>query len=112
MEQIKLIVTDMDGTFLNSSHEMSPEFAEVYKELKKKYCICTRKRKTDAGITHYFVEIESEIGFIAENGGMLSIKIRSFLPIHWNTNILWKSSKLFVKYQAPKLYYLLKNGLL
>lgn len=35
MEQIKLIVTDMDGTFLNSSHEMSPEFSEVYKELKK-----------------------------------------------------------------------------
>nr|WP_262696776.1 HAD hydrolase family protein [Chryseobacterium sp. 3008163] len=35
MKDIKMIVTDMDGTFLNSKHEVSPEFPEIYEELKK-----------------------------------------------------------------------------
>jgi hydroxymethylpyrimidine pyrophosphatase-like HAD family hydrolase len=35
MTDIKLIVTDMDGTFLNSNYEISPEFPKVFEELKK-----------------------------------------------------------------------------
>ncbi|WP_426478421.1 Cof-type HAD-IIB family hydrolase [Chryseobacterium sp. CBSDS_008] len=75
MEQIKLIVTDMDGTFLNSSHEMSPEFSDVYKELKKRNILFVpASGRQMPGITHYFGEIESEIGFIAENGGYVIYK--------------------------------------
>lgn len=51
MDDIRMIVTDMDGTFLNSEHEVSPEFPEVYEELKKKYLICSGQWKTDA--RHY-----------------------------------------------------------
>ena len=36
MTDIKLIVTDMDGTFLNSNYEVSPEFTEIYTELKRR----------------------------------------------------------------------------
>ena len=34
MTDIKLIVTDMDGTFLNSNYEVSPEFTEIYKDFR------------------------------------------------------------------------------
>ena len=36
MKDIKLIITDMDGTFLNSEYKISPEFPAVYQELKKR----------------------------------------------------------------------------
>lgn len=36
MTDIKLIVTDMDGTFLNSNYEVSSDFPAVYEELKKR----------------------------------------------------------------------------
>ncbi|WP_379963808.1 HAD hydrolase family protein [Epilithonimonas sp. UC225_85] len=43
MTDIKLIVTDMDGTFLNSNYEVSSDFPAVYEELKKKkYPFCSR----------------------------------------------------------------------
>ncbi|GAF02397.1 HAD family hydrolase [Saccharicrinis fermentans] len=35
MVQIKLIVADMDGTLLNSNHELSPKFEATYKQLRR-----------------------------------------------------------------------------
>ena len=35
MQNIKLIVTDMDGTLLRSDHSLSPEFNKIYEELKE-----------------------------------------------------------------------------
>ena len=35
LSQIKMVVTDMDGTLLNSKHEVSSRFFEIYEELKK-----------------------------------------------------------------------------
>lgn len=70
MKNIKLIVTDMDGTFLNSKYEISPEFPAVYEELKKRNILfIPASGRQMAGITQYFKDIENEIGFIAENGG-------------------------------------------
>lgn len=75
MKDIKLIVTDMDGTFLNSDHEMSPDFSEMYQELKKRdIMFVPASGRQMAGITKYFGDIESEIGFIAENGGYVIYK--------------------------------------
>lgn len=70
MTDIKLIVTDMDGTFLNSNYEISPEFPKVFEELKKRNIkFVPASGRQMAGITKYFENIEQEIGFIAENGG-------------------------------------------
>ena len=70
MTDIKLIVTDMDGTFLNSNYEVSPEFTEIYTELKRRNILFVpASGRQMPGITKYFEEIEHEIGFIAENGG-------------------------------------------
>lgn len=75
MKDIKLIVTDMDGTFLNSEHEVSPDFAAMYQELKKRdIMFVPASGRQMAGITKYFGDIESEIGFIAENGGYVIYK--------------------------------------
>lgn len=70
MKDIKLIVTDMDGTFLNSQYEVSPDFPAVYQELKKRNILFVpASGRQMPGITQYFTEIVNEIGFIAENGG-------------------------------------------
>lgn len=75
MKNIKLIVTDMDGTFLNSNYEVSPEFPIIYKELKKRNILFVpASGRQMPGITKYFEEIEDEIGFIAENGGYVVYK--------------------------------------
>ncbi|WP_144280981.1 Cof-type HAD-IIB family hydrolase [Chryseobacterium echinoideorum] len=75
MNDIKLIVTDMDGTFLNSNYEVSPDFPAIYKELKKRNILFVpASGRQMPGITQYFKEIENEIGFIAENGGYVIYK--------------------------------------
>lgn len=75
MNDIKLIVTDMDGTFLNSDHEVSPEFPKIYEELKRRNILFVpASGRQMLGITKYFGDIENEIGFIAENGGYVVYK--------------------------------------
>ncbi|WP_415327014.1 Cof-type HAD-IIB family hydrolase [Chryseobacterium sp. MMS23-Vi53] len=70
MENIKMIVTDMDGTFLNSHHEISPEFMGIYNELKRRNILFVpASGRQMMGITKYFGDIENEMAFIAENGG-------------------------------------------
>nr|WP_314490275.1 Cof-type HAD-IIB family hydrolase [uncultured Chryseobacterium sp.] len=75
MKDIKLIVTDMDGTFLNSKHEVSPEFPEIYEELKRRDILFVpASGRQMLGITKYFGTIENEMAFIAENGGYMIYK--------------------------------------
>ncbi|CAD7816194.1 5-amino-6-(5-phospho-D-ribitylamino)uracil phosphatase YbjI [Chryseobacterium aquaeductus] len=75
MKDIKLIVTDMDGTFLNSKHEVSPEFPEIYEELKRRNILFVpASGRQMLGITKYFGDIENEMAFIAENGGYMIYK--------------------------------------
>jgi len=75
MKDIKLIVTDMDGTFLNSNYEVSPDFPKVYQRLKERGILFVpASGRQMLGITKYFGDIENEIGFIAENGGYVIYK--------------------------------------
>lgn len=83
MRDIKLIVTDMDGTFLNSKHEVSPDFPVVYKELKKRNILFVpASGRQMPGITQYFEGIENEMGFIAENGGYVIYKNEELFADH------------------------------
>ncbi|KUJ52203.1 Cof-type HAD-IIB family hydrolase [Chryseobacterium sp. JAH] len=75
MNDIRLIVTDMDGTFLNSEHQVSPEFPEIYEELKKRNILFVpASGRQMLGITKYFGDKENEMAFIAENGGYMIYK--------------------------------------
>lgn len=72
---IKLVVTDMDGTLLNSSHELPTDFFDVYEQLKAKGIgfIAASGRQYNS-LVHYFDSIKDEIGFIAENGSYMVYK--------------------------------------
>ncbi|MGG5460906.1 HAD family hydrolase [Clostridium sp. B9] len=72
---IKFIATDMDGTLLNSKKELSPEFYDVFEELKKREILFAAA----SGRQYYtllkeFDEIKKDMLFIAENGTFVVYK--------------------------------------
>ncbi|AUP77880.1 HAD family hydrolase [Flavivirga eckloniae] len=71
LSQVKLVVTDMDGTLLNSKHEVSTHFFDLFKKLKahdiifvaasgRQYCSMIDKLDT----------IKDDIIIVSENGGL------------------------------------------
>ena len=70
---IKLIATDMDGTFLDSQKKFSPEFIDIFYKLKEKGI----KFVIASGNQYYrlyqkFVPISEDMYFIAENGSYIA----------------------------------------
>ncbi len=72
---IKLVVTDMDGTLLNSNHELPSDFFEVYESLKKEgiLFVAASGRQYES-LVHYFDSIQNEMAFLAENGSYVVYK--------------------------------------
>ncbi|MEW4924100.1 HAD family hydrolase [Algibacter sp. 2305UL17-15] len=70
LSQVKLVVTDMDGTLLNSKHEVSPLFFELFNKLKSHNIIFTAASgRPYYGITDKLKAIKNDIIIVAENGG-------------------------------------------
>lgn len=72
LSKIKLVVTDMDGTLLNSKHEVSPLFFELFKALKKHNILFVAA----SGRPYYSIieklhTIKDDIIIVAENGGIV-----------------------------------------
>ena len=70
---IKLIATDMDGTFLDSSKRFSMEFFDIFEELRKKNI----KFVIASGNQYFrlyqkFLPISNEMYFIGENGSYIA----------------------------------------
>ncbi|WP_378186194.1 HAD family hydrolase [Aquimarina sp. W85] len=72
LSKIKLVVTDMDGTLLNSSHQVSSRFFNVYKELVDQHGIIfvAASGRQYYSIVSKLASIKNEIYFIAENGAL------------------------------------------
>lgn len=71
---IKLIVTDMDGTLLDSEHNINPEFWTVYNEIKRKgikFCVASGRQYFN--LIENFKDIKNEIFYIAENGAYTAL---------------------------------------
>ena len=69
--QVKLVVTDMDGTLLNSKNEVSSRFFEIYEELKKRNIIFVAASGRQLfSIKDKLAPIKNDIYVIAENGGI------------------------------------------
>jgi Cof subfamily protein (haloacid dehalogenase superfamily) len=69
LPDIKLIATDMDGTLLNSRHELSDSFLPVFRQLKERRIIFVAA----SGRQYYNLlktldEVKDEVIFAAENG--------------------------------------------
>lgn len=69
--QIKLVVSDMDGTLLSSKGEVSDEFFTLFEQLKKKnITFCAASGRQHNSIVSKLNAIKDEIYVIAENGGV------------------------------------------
>jgi Cof subfamily protein (haloacid dehalogenase superfamily) len=70
LSQVKMVVTDMDGTLLNSNHEVSDRFFELFKELKKRdiLFVAASGRQYNS-ILDKLDTIKNDIIVVAENGG-------------------------------------------
>jgi len=73
LSNIKLVVTDMDGTLLNSKSEVSKRFFNLFKELKKHdiHFVAASGRQHHS-IIDKLEAIKKEITIIAENGAFVT----------------------------------------
>lgn len=71
LSNIKLVVSDMDGTLLNSNHEVSNQFFELFKKLQEKNILfCAASGRQHNSIVERLAKIKEDIFVIAENGGV------------------------------------------
>jgi Cof subfamily protein (haloacid dehalogenase superfamily) len=69
--KVKLVVSDMDGTLLNSKGEVSNRFFTLFKQLQKQNIIfCAASGRQHNSIVSKLATIKDEIYVIAENGGI------------------------------------------
>ncbi|MBL7472501.1 HAD family phosphatase [Robertkochia sp. 1368] len=70
LSNVKLVVTDMDGTLLNSKGEVSDRFFELYRLLKNDIHFVAASGRQYHSIKHKLEPIFRDITIVAENGGM------------------------------------------
>lgn len=72
LSEVKLVVTDMDGTLLNTKGEVSDRFFNQFQELKKRniHFVAASGRQYQS-ILHKLHSIKNDISIIAENGGLM-----------------------------------------
>jgi len=86
LSQVKLVVTDMDGTLLNSKGQVSSTFFELYYELiKHNVHFVAASGRQYFSIVDKLDTIKNEITIIAENGGFVAQKdkelVKTNLPL-------------------------------
>ncbi|WP_291962241.1 HAD family hydrolase [Maribacter sp.] len=70
LSNIKMVVTDMDGTLLNSEHQVSDQFFEIFENLKSQGIIfVAASGRQYHSIIDKLDSIKNDIIVIAENGG-------------------------------------------
>lgn len=93
-----MVVTDMDGTLLNSNHEVSSRFFEVFKHLKQHNIIfVAASGRPYYSIIEKLQPIKGDITIVAENGGL----------VIQNENVLL--SNIINPNRLPELYSLVNN---
>lgn len=70
--RIKMVVSDMDGTLLNSSHEVSPRFFELFEQLKRhEILFVAASGRQFPSMRSKLQPIENQMSFISENGALI-----------------------------------------
>lgn len=127
LEKVKLVVSDMDGTLLNSKGEVSNQFFNLFKKLQQKNIhFCAASGRQYNSIVDKLATIKNDIYVIAENGGVAkkgdklllsntlkSEKIVAIIPVLRNiadTNIvLCSENKAFIESKDQKFINLFKE---
>ncbi|CAM3570268.1 HAD family hydrolase [Zobellia roscoffensis] len=72
LSKVKMVVTDMDGTLLNSNHEVSARFFELFEKMKQQGIIfVAASGRQYHSIVDKLLPIKDDIIVIAENGGFV-----------------------------------------
>ncbi len=79
LSKVKLVVTDMDGTLLNSKHEVSSKFFSIFSELKNHIHFVAASGRQYHSIRHKLDSIKDDITIIAENGGFAKQGNKEFM---------------------------------
>ncbi|TDS17133.1 hypothetical protein DFQ03_1628 [Maribacter caenipelagi] len=70
LSKIKMVVSDMDGTLLNSDHQVSEQFFDIFKDLKSQgITFVAASGRQYNSIIDKLAAIKDDIIVIAENGG-------------------------------------------
>lgn len=88
LSHVKLVVTDMDGTLLNSKHQVSDRFFKQFIELKKRgiHFVAASGRQYHS-IIDKLNPIKQDILVIAENGALVKEKEKELLVTPLDQNI-------------------------
>ncbi|WP_179320258.1 HAD family hydrolase [Winogradskyella helgolandensis] len=72
MKDVKMVVTDMDGTLLNSNHEVSERFFKIFEDLKQQNIqFVAASGRPYYSIVDKLQPIKDDIIIVAENGGLV-----------------------------------------
>ncbi|MCQ0111820.1 HAD family hydrolase [Zhouia amylolytica] len=83
LSKVRLVVSDMDGTLLNSEGKVSDRFFQLYEELKKHNIhFAAASGRQYHSITDKLNKIANEITIIAENGGIAKQHDKELLVTH------------------------------
>ena len=96
--EVKLVVTDMDGTLLNTKGEVSNRFFKQFKELKKRniHFVAASGRQYQS-IVFKLDSIKNDISIIAENGGLLRHNNETNILLKLSSEDVLKSIELLRK---------------
>ncbi|MEX0274427.1 MAG: HAD family hydrolase [Flavobacteriaceae bacterium] len=77
LSQIRMVVTDMDGTLLNPNHRVSDLFFELFEQLQKRgiHFVAASGRQYHSMVSKLH-PIKEDVIFIAENGALTKVKDR------------------------------------
>ncbi|MFV0380387.1 MAG: Cof-type HAD-IIB family hydrolase [Anaerorhabdus sp.] len=81
---IKLIISDMDGCFLNDKKQLHPDTIDLIKECKRNNIhFCIASGRSFEGLIKYFESVINDITLICDNGAMIyhHNKLLSITPI-------------------------------
>lgn len=72
LDHIELVITDMDGTLLNSKHELSSDFDQIFKKLQSlNIRFVAASGRPFYSITEKLKDYNKDILIAAENGGLV-----------------------------------------
>ncbi len=80
LSQIKMVVSDMDGTLLNSNHEVSNRFFELFEELKKRNILfVAASGRQYNSMVQKLDAIRDDIVIVSENGAFVKYQNKELL---------------------------------
>lgn len=106
LAKIKLVAADLDGTLLNSRHELSPDFFPVFDKMKTKGVLfAAASGRQFYNILNKFAAIQEDVIFVAENGSYVVYKDEELLVQAMETDIV--KEQLITTRKIPGIYTIL-----